>query len=167
MKKHNIDPLFNCGWMSFLASISFVFVFTLPGCARHTEDKTANSIEALGGAIRAREADVKLVTEWSVSGDRSILNGDERHFFADESSWAQIWSKLHGVKAVPDVNFDKYLVYVDWVDSNDPNIRDVTFSIDSRQTLSVTSFKTLMGFSESEFLDFDFYLVSREGISKW
>ncbi len=168
MKKQNYMPFSNCKLPVFLAAISNVFVFAFVGCAGYTEQSAGNSFESQGSAISDHgERNGSLVSAWSGTLDRSEFAGIGERIISNESSWTRIWNTLHGDKEVPEVDFEKYLVYVDGTDSNDPNQREFRFVVDSQQSLSVEGISTALGFFRSESLDIDIYLVDRSGISNW
>ena len=130
------------------------FVVYFGGCIE-TEPMLSGSRPIEGG----------MKYDWSGTTDSTTFNSLKETVIGNRELWVTTWSTIHSTN-VPDVDFDRHVIYIDSYDMNDPNRRNLTFHADSN-TLSAECFSTQMGYCSSSSMKLDFYIVMREDLTHY
>lgn len=82
----------------------------------------------------------------------------------DKDTFSKIWKEWTGNQQVPEINFSKYLIYVNCVDANDPNRQAARFMV-NKGVLKVMIMSTRMGFqNDGKNSKFTMYKIASAGI---
>lgn len=128
---------------------------------------TACLLMGLSGILGLAQAGEKLPVLETFKG--TVTNDKKPDlktgFIATEADWKAAWGKINPEGKAPAVDFAKHFLLVSSHDAADPNRRFVNLVKDAKGILSVTIGSTLIGFEPSNQTVFEFYKVSREGVT--
>ncbi|HEY1189509.1 MAG TPA: hypothetical protein VGE74_17825 [Gemmata sp.] len=87
------------------------------------------------------------------------------HFIASEDDWKTVWTKINPKAKLPAVDFSKHLLLVTQQDAADPNRSNLSVTKDDKGVVGYIVSSTLIGFEASDRTTYQFYKVSREGVT--